>query len=143
MIREDPYEAMERFRRRMDKLFRRFLREVDIFQAGMESFEKARVEIKEEGDKYLYIYELPGIKKEDIEIDIVDNNIILKAKRKEEKEEKKEGYYYSERNYQGFYRVLPLPVDGDTSAIKAKYNNGVLTVEIKKKKQRGKKIKID
>ena len=136
----DPYEEIEKFMKEMEKLFGKF-REVDILRAG--GFERPKVEISEEKDKYTYIFEIPGVSKDDINIEIKDNALEITAKREERKEEKKKGYYYSERSSLGFYRVVPLPPDASDN-IKAKYKNGLLIVEIaKEKKKRGKKIKVE
>lgn len=76
--------------------------------------------------------EIPGIKKEDIKIDIKDNSLKVKVERKEEKEDKKEGMYRMERRYSGFYRCFSLPENIDSNNADASYKDGVLEIKIPK-----------
>jgi HSP20 family protein len=91
--------------------------------------------------------ELPGIKPEDVDIEIKDNVLKIEA-RTEKKEEKEEKGYYRREFSRGFYRrVTPLPVEVKDDKAEASYENGVLTVkmpkvEISQKEKKGKKIKI-
>jgi HSP20 family protein len=85
--------------------------------------------------------DVPGLKKEDITIEVTEDALILKGERKHEKEEKREGFYRTERVYGSFYRTLPLPEGVKTENAKAVVHDGVLeitlpiaTVEAKTKK---------
>lgn len=89
--------------------------------------------------------ELPGVNKEDIELNVTDNQIEVKVEKKIEKEEKdkKKGYYRYESRCKSFYRSIPLPVEVDASKAEATYKDGVLKVELPKKfKEEKKKNKI-
>src|SRR5688500_1295164 len=91
------------------------------------------INIKEEKNNYKIEMAAPGMKKEDINID-VDNNIITISSETEseynsdddKKENKSEGYSRREYNYSGFSRSFSVPDNADTENIKAKYENGVL-----------------
>lgn len=89
-------------------------------------------ELLEKGDKLIVRAELPGMKKEDIDVSISDNSLTIKGERKSEKEEKKENYYFSERSYGGFFRTISLPATVDKSKIEANFSNGVLEITIPK-----------
>jgi len=74
------------------------------------------------------------VKKEDIQIDIDDGHISLRAEVKQEKEEKKgEKVVYSERSYGMVSRSFTLPVDVDAKGAKAEYKDGVLNLTLPKK----------
>lgn len=79
-------------------------------------------------------FELPGVDKKDIELNVADNYIEVKVDRKEKSGKeggKAQGYYESR---QQFYRRVPLPENVDSSKAKAEFKNGQLTVEIPKRK---------
>jgi len=86
------------------------------------------VDIMEEDDEIVIIAELPGVNKEDIELEMREDSIYIKAERKDRKYET--------------VKSIPVPVDPKTS--KASFNNGILEVRVKKKEaKRGTKIRIE
>lgn len=74
--------------------------------------------------------DLPGLKKEDVEVMVEDGYLVVKGERKEEKEEKDKEYFRSERSYGSFYRRVPLPENVKTDAITAKVHDGILEVTV-------------
>ncbi len=90
------------------------------------------VDIFEEKDELVLKAELPGMKKEDIEVRIENNVLTLQGERKRESETKEDGYYRSERAYGTFSRSFSLPTSLDTSKIGAEYKDGILTVSLPK-----------
>jgi HSP20 family protein len=104
------------------------------------------VDIYEEDDKLVVKCDLPGMTRDDIEINLTDDTITISGeKRKEEKVEKK-NYFRLERAYGAFKRSFALPVEVDTDKAKASFKDGVLEVKIPKTeaaKQKGHKIKIE
>jgi HSP20 family protein len=92
------------------------------------------VNVKED-DKAFYVeVELPGLRKEDIEVSIQEGNITIRGEKKTFKQDKKENFHRIERSYGSFYRSFPLPVNCDSEQINAIHKDGLLTVTIKKKK---------
>lgn len=77
--------------------------------------------------------ELPGINKGDLDIEITEDSVYLKAETKEEKEEKKGGYYKKERYRSSFQRKIPLPVPVDVDKADAEMKDGVLLMSLPKK----------
>jgi len=112
---------------------------------GIKPFEWRFVnyELVDEGDKYVIEMELPGVNKKDIEINVIDNMLEISVKKKEEIKKEEEGYYISKRYYAGFREVISLPSDADTENIKARYNNGILRIEIGKKASKGKRVTLE
>ena len=105
-----------------------------------------RMDIYEKGANIMAEVELPGVDPKNIDVEVRDNLLKVEAKRKEKKEEKKKGYYRKEIS-SGFYkRVVPLPAEVVSDKAKAEYRDGVLRIEIPKKKvkkiEKGEGVKI-
>ena len=95
-----------------------------------------------EGDDAYYIeVELPGIKKEDINIDVNDEVLTVSGERKIEEESKDDEFYRIESRYGKFERSFTLPEDVDSDKIEATSNNGVLEIKIPKVQKVEKKPK--
>lgn len=76
--------------------------------------------------------ELPGMKREDVEISLKEDFLSIRGEKKEEKEEKDESRYYVERSYGGFSRTISLPSKVKADQVKATYRDGVLTIDLPK-----------
>ncbi len=74
--------------------------------------------------------DLPGLRKEDVEVTVIEGDLILRGERKEEKQVKDEDYVRMECNYGSFYRRLPLGFEPDLKLVVAKFVDGVLEVKI-------------
>lgn len=101
--------------------------------------------LREDKDAYLVEAELPGLKKDDIEINIIDNILHLKGEKKFAQEEKKENYHRVERSYGKFHRTISLQHEVDLEKVSANFENGVLLIELGKAletKTNHKKIEI-
>jgi HSP20 family protein len=72
--------------------------------------------------------DLPGMKKEDVKVEVTDGYLTIAGERKTEVEEKKEAFYRCEREYGTFYRAVPLPEGIKLEDVKATFNEGVLEV---------------
>ena len=102
------------------------------FPAGTEV--SIKVDVKEDDKGYTVRADIPGVKKEDIQVDVEGNMISLRAEAKLEKEEKKgEKVIYSERSYGMASRSFTLPAEVDSKGAKAEYKDGVLTLSLPKK----------
>ena len=102
-----------------------------------------RVNMYEKGDNILIDAELPGLRKEDIDVSIEDHRLTLRGERKEEKETKEEDFYRRERSYGSFTRSLNLPNSVATNKVEASYKDGVLHVKLPKTEQaKGKHIAV-
>ena len=95
---------------------------------------KMKLDVKEDDKGYTVQAEVPGAKKEDIQVDIEGNQVSVRAEVKKEKEEKKgEKTVYSERSYGMVSRSFTLPVEVDEKAARAEYKDGVLNLLLPKK----------
>jgi HSP20 family protein len=103
------------------------------------------VEVFEKGNKLVVHAEIPGVSKDDINIDVTDDVLTIEGERRQESEDRGEGYYRSERSYGRFVRSIPLPEGVDSDKAEAKFKDGVLEVTIpapKRERKRGRKVQI-
>ena len=113
----DPFRAM-------DEMERSFFGDQSVVSAF-------RTDVSDTGDAYKLEAELPGFKKEDINIDIENDCLTISAERKEEDDEKKANYVKRERYYGSFSRSFD--VSGiDVDRIEASYTDGILTLNMPK-----------
>ena len=97
-----------------------------------------KVDVKEDDKSYTVRADIPGVKKEDIQVDIEGGQVSLRAEAKQEKEEKKdEKVIYSERSYGMVSRSFSLPTAVDSKGAKAEYKDGVLNLTLPKKSNGG------
>lgn len=89
-------------------------------------------DIVDEGDKYVIRAEMPGVKKDEIKLNVFDNSLEISAQHKEEEEEKKKNYLRKERSEISYYRVLPLPEKVFSDKTQAKLTDGILNVSLPK-----------
>jgi HSP20 family protein len=124
----------------------RFQRLFDDFfpQATLEEFGwTPAIDIIEKDGELLLTAELPGMKKEDVQLEIADNMLILKGEKKEEKEKKEGAYGVFERNYGAFERSFTLPHSVELEKVSADFENGVLKVHLPKtEKAQGRRVEI-
>ena len=102
------------------------------------------VDITEEQDRILVRADLPGMKQEEISVEVADGVLTIKGERKRE-EEKREGKTYRvERSYGSFLRSFTLPAGIDAAKVNATYKNGVLDIVLPKLAEaKAKQIKVD
>jgi len=99
-------------------------------------------ELSESTDSYIAKFDIPGIKKEDVHIDVAGDQLTVQAERSEEKKSDDDRKHYSEVSYGSYMRSFTLPGAVDQGKIEAKLDNGVLTVRLPKSKAAASK-KID
>ena len=95
------------------------------------------VNIKETGDSFLVEMAAPGMEKKDFKIELDGSALTISSEKQNESEEKEgENYSRKEFNYQSFYRTFHLPKEVvNSDKIKAKYDNGLLRLEIPKREE--------
>ena len=131
-IWRDPFSITARMSRLMDELFRDFIDFEDFTDLDLDvfpGFGRTDIYLK---DKTLVIEtELPGARKEDIQVRVEDNRLVITGEVRRYEEVRDENYIRMGRRYGAFRRVFPLPEEvEDKKAIRAKFENGVLRVEI-------------
>ena len=101
------------------------------------------VEVSESDGSILVTAELPGLKREDVEIELENNVLTLRGEKKEEREDSAKDMYVYERSYGSFQRCFTLPTAVKEEEVKAEFTDGVLKITLPKTEQvKGKKISI-
>lgn len=101
------------------------------------------VDIFEDKDEVVVKAELPGMGKEDIDVNITENTLTISGEKKKEEKVERKDYYHLERSYGSFSRSFHLPSDIQTDKAKATFKNGVLEIRMPKTEEAKKKeIKI-
>ena len=104
------------------------------------------VDIFEDGNDVVVKAELPGMKKDDIEVNISDDVITISGEKKTEEKVEKKDYYQLERSFGSFTRTLQLPAETQTDKARASFKDGILEVRIPKTTaavQKVKKVTVD
>jgi HSP20 family protein len=124
-----------------DELFRGIFRPVRLDKSAPVA---ARVDVTETDKGYTVHAEIPGVKKENIDVAIEGNQVTISAEVKRDAEQKDgERVLRTERYFGGVYRSFTLPVELDETASEAKYENGVLELKlVKKPAAAGRKLTI-
>jgi HSP20 family protein len=102
------------------------------------------VDLYEEKDNFVLRAELPGMSKEEISLEIIDNTLILSGERKLASEKKDDEHPVREMGQGRFTRSIELPSEVQSDKIQARYENGILTITLPKKEEaKPKQITID
>lgn len=158
---QSPFSFMRRFSEEMDRLFDDFgfggsmlsprsgLGSSLISPGWGSDIERSmwspQIDVSQRGNDLVIHADLPGLTKDDINVDIEDDQIILRGERRDEREQNEQGIYHSERSYGSFYRAIPLPRGVDAEQANATFQNGVLeiTVPLPTQQSRGRKLEIN
>ena len=145
MVR-DPWTDFGTLQDRINGMFEQTIRR--FYPEGEEEVERGswapEVDIHETEDSFVVKADLPGISKEDIQIDLKDSTLTLKGEKKFENKVSKENYIRVERSYGTFVRSFTLPQNVDAEKIKAVYKDGVLELTLPKKEEaKPKQIKVE
>lgn len=114
----------------LSELFENFLQLTE--DGGESSSRSFAVDVEDTPEAVVVTANLPGIKKEDIELQLEGTSLSISAQLKEEREEKRENYIRRERTYGSMRRVIPLPSSINKDEVKANLVDGVLTVQLPK-----------
>ncbi|MCB2186625.1 MAG: Hsp20/alpha crystallin family protein [Deltaproteobacteria bacterium] len=135
-----PYRGLGELtglRRGMDDFFSRFFEggELPVWPAVTGGGEfSPRLDLKETDDGYEVMAEVPGLKPEDIKVDLKGDILTISGEKRDEREETNDNYHLVERTFGRFERTVHLPGEVDRTGIVAKQKDGVLTVTLPKLK---------
>lgn len=129
----DPFALLRQMTSELDRAF-----EGSFFNLSWPSFRvpaaaaawAPRVDVFERDGRLVTKVDLPGMKKEDVSVQVTDGQLALSGERKHETEETKDNVYRSEREYGSFYRAVPLPQGVKLEDVKATFADGVLEVSV-------------
>lgn len=143
--RWDPFREVASLQNRMNTLFQDFSRnqggDADLLSAS--GFVPA-VDVYEDEHKIVLKLEVPGVSEQDLDIRLENNTLSIRGERKFEKEEKEENFQRIERRYGSFYRAFSLPNTVDSESVQARYDAGVLRIELQRRAEsKPKQIKVN
>jgi HSP20 family protein len=142
-----PFEEAERwFEAAFRRPFSLFSHRWPRFRAMEMEDVSPSMDIFEENGNVVVKAELPGMKKEDIEVTVTDHTMRISGEKKREDKIEKKNYYWEERSYGSFARSVQLPSEVQTDKVEAKFKDGILEVRIPKTeeaKSKEKKVKVE
>jgi len=139
----DIDRLLEDFRSAFDDLFWNPPGGQLIRQMGLPRYPPMNIE--DTGKEYILTMETPGIKKEDVSIEVSDTTLEVSAETKSEEEKRDKNYLRRERSVSKFYRCMDLPEEIKTDEIDAKLERGILKITLPKKEPKEiekKKVKV-
>ena len=145
----DPFEDLKRFRKEMEK-------RLDWMSSSFEksfndmskkfnrlNLKEPKTEISQGLNRVSVVLDLPGMKREDIFLQVTEDHLEVSAHKKQQTKIKKRGFSKEEASFTGYRRVVPLPANVVPEKAVATFRNGKLTVEIpKSKKKTVKKVAV-
>jgi HSP20 family protein len=149
-----PFDLFDRISDEMDRTFGRVFRDLGIPGGGLLSRRAAqggqglwtpRVEAFQQGDRFIVRAELPGLKKDDVQVELTDEALTIRGERRSEQQEEREGVYLTEREYGEFYRVIPLPDGVISESAQATFKDGLLEITLQAppaEANRGRRLEI-
>lgn len=134
---EEPLEVMRRMSEEMDRLFERFLGRGMPGMPGMPGLAQSGsrnwtppVEVARRSDKLIICADLPGIRREDVHVEIKNDKLTIEGDRHPQAQSTEQEYRRTERPYGHFYRTIPLPEGVDPNAAAASMHDGVLEITL-------------
>jgi HSP20 family protein len=143
-----PFQAFQRLADEMDRMFddfglgRRWASPL-WSGAGAGTMWAPDVEVFQKNSQLTIRADLPGMKRDEISVDVNEDSVTIQGERRREREEDQEGLYRSERSYGSFCRVIPLPQGAISDQAKATFRDGVLEITMPAPPHsRGRRIEI-
>lgn len=146
LMRWEPMTEIRRLQEDMDRLLESFMKPFSTFTWPVTEVAGPPVDVYEKDGNVVVKAELPGLKKEDIEITATEDSISLRGEFKREEEVKKEGFYRRERREGKFYRTIPMPAPIKPDQVKASFKDGILEItapEVEEAKPKERKVPIE
>ncbi|MEJ2213161.1 MAG: Hsp20/alpha crystallin family protein [Gammaproteobacteria bacterium] len=140
LVRYEPWSLFDQLRREMERGL--------TTQTGEESSAATSdwvpaVDIKETEDSFVIIADIPGVKPEDIEVQMDNGVLTIKGEKQTENKEEHDDFKRVERSYGSFYRRFSLPDTADSESVSAKSDHGVLEITVaKQEKTQPRKIAV-
>lgn len=122
-----PFVMMREFSDTMDRMFKAAGGTTEA--AAMKAWAPT-VDVRRCNGDLVVTAELPGLKKEEVKVEMTDSALIIEGERRQEHEEDHKGFHRSERSYGKFYRSIPLPEGARTEQAKAELADGVLKISV-------------
>ncbi len=138
LVKWNPRRSLLNINDDLDRMFEEFMSTRMLEPTTMEI--SPRVNVEENDNEWILTAELPGVTKDDIELNFRDNILTLSGEKKIEKEDKKKNYHHVERSYGRFSRSFAINSSIVTDKIDAKFKDGILTVVLPKAEEEKPKL---
>jgi HSP20 family protein len=153
-VASSPFAMMRRISEEMDRLFDSFGMGRNFFPEEMgtgrsgaqplASLWQPHLEMREHDGRLLVQMDLPGVNRDDVQVTVEPDAIVIQGQRTQQSEGNRQGVYHSERRYGSFYRTVPLPEGIDIDQATATFRDGVLEIELPMPQQarRGRQLDV-
>ena len=138
LVRWRNFDELDRLQRRFNRLFEEF--SLPTWTEEEQWMTTPRAELTQTDEEVLLKLEVPGMKAEDLNIEVSKDSISISGERKQEHREEKEGVTRTEFHYGKFHRVIPLPVKIDNTNTTAEYKDGILNLKLPKAEEEKNKV---
>jgi HSP20 family protein len=152
----NPFAVMDQMTQEMDRVFDRVFRDFGFPRrswsprntfspSSAEGAWTPRIEAFQKGDRFIVRADLPGLKKDDVQVELTNDALTIQGELRQEQEQQRDGYYHSEREYGQFYRTVPLPEGVISESAQASFKNGVLEISMQAapaEANRGRRVEI-
>jgi len=142
----ERWTPLEQFRGEVDRLFDRFLSSPFEGTPDWRSWlglQAPAMDVSETENEIVVRADLPGVDPKEMDVSVSGDILTIAGEKKSSSEQKGENYYHAERRFGSFRRSMQLPSGVDRESVAASFNNGVLTVRMKKSESsKRKKIKV-
>lgn len=143
-----PAHLLDDLKGQLDKWFGEYFSKNKAVAPGESIFSETgtlmrfpAVDIQEEHDRYVVHAEIPGMKKDEIDVEFRDGYLTIRGEKKFEQEEKKKDFHRIERSYGSFHRTFEIPEEISEESITGQYKNGVLEITLPMKTPEKRKVK--
>lgn len=139
-----PFSDIQNLHKEMNRLFDFTFPRWDSEMPLLSGQWAPAIDVHDSKDNVVVKADLPGLTKEDINVSVQDDLLMISAEKKKESEAKEENYLRTERYHGSFYRALRLPAQIDPAKVNATFKDGVLELTLAKKEEaKPKQITID
>lgn len=144
IVRFDPFRELDRLQSEVNRLFEGYTTTPDRAPSGQTGrLWSPSVDVAENENEIVLRAEVPGMRQEDIDIELTGDTLTLRGERKFENEERRENYVRVERSYGRFQRSFTLGVPVQHDGVKATYRDGILEVLLPKSEEtRPRKVQV-
>lgn len=94
------------------------------------------IDVQQRDGRMVVSAELPGMQPGDVNIEVADDALVIQGERRDDRDQDRGGFHVTERRYGRFYRAVPLPEGAKTDAVSARFNNGILEIDVPVDQQR-------
>lgn len=140
----NPFSIMRRMHEEMDRVFSEAIGGrpgAGAFGGGLAGWSPL-IEVSERENEMVVCAELPGLKPEDVKVEVTEDAVVIEGERKQQREDNQEGRWHSERHYGRFHRTIPLPEGAKAENVRADFRNGELQVIVPVQRPESKRRQI-